>query len=230
MKFSDREHFHPYIIRDIREIKRHSSEIQVEFTLFGFITQHMDKVIPSIIEMSRFPIIFEGRKISFYTERIVDQSGKLVFDQKKHIICHPTIFSMELTPEISNRVKMRFDTPLRIKHNNIFMRSFLFDPIILSLYRRLVYLNEHFNNSELKLSQYEINDQIVISSSQFKWEERPRKSLVKDQVMSLGGLLGEVELSNVDPYTYQLLKLGEIVQVGKQTSFGLGKYTMEDLN
>jgi CRISPR/Cas system endoribonuclease Cas6 (RAMP superfamily) len=45
----------------------------------------------------------------------------------------------------------------------------------------------------------------------------------------MGGVLGEIVLSGVDKNTYDLLKLGETIGVGKQTVFGLGKYKMEDI-
>jgi CRISPR/Cas system endoribonuclease Cas6 (RAMP superfamily) len=41
--------------------------------------------------------------------------------------------------------------------------------------------------------------------------------------------MGDIVLSNVDKTTYDLLKIGEITGVGKQTTFGLGSYKMEDI-
>lgn len=45
--------------------------------------------------------------------------------------------------------------------------------------------------------------------------------------MNLGGLMGEFWISNLDEKSYQLLKLGELIGVGKQTVFGLGKINIK---
>jgi len=41
-------------------------------------------------------------------------------------------------------------------------------------------------------------------------------------------LLGYIELKNIDKESYKLLKLAEIIGVGKQTVFGLGKIELLD--
>ncbi len=41
--------------------------------------------------------------------------------------------------------------------------------------------------------------------------------------------MGEMIISNIDKKSYQLLKTGEIIGVGKQTVFGLGKIKVEDI-
>jgi CRISPR/Cas system endoribonuclease Cas6 (RAMP superfamily) len=45
--------------------------------------------------------------------------------------------------------------------------------------------------------------------------------------MRLGGIVGEVEYRNLDPTSYKFLKLAELIGVGKQTVFGLGKVKVE---
>jgi len=45
----------------------------------------------------------------------------------------------------------------------------------------------------------------------------------------MDGILGEMVITGIDKRSYQLLKLGELVGVGKQTVFGLGRIEIEDL-
>ncbi len=45
--------------------------------------------------------------------------------------------------------------------------------------------------------------------------------------MKIGGVLGEITYDDIDEKSYQLLKLGEIIGVGKQTVFGLGEIEIE---
>jgi CRISPR/Cas system endoribonuclease Cas6 (RAMP superfamily) len=41
--------------------------------------------------------------------------------------------------------------------------------------------------------------------------------------MNLGGIMGEIEIKNIDEKSYHVLKLGELLACGKSTVFGLGK-------
>ncbi|MBU2578468.1 CRISPR system precrRNA processing endoribonuclease RAMP protein Cas6, partial [Patescibacteria group bacterium] len=47
-----------------------------------------------------------------------------------------------------------------------------------------------------------------------------------DTRMKMGGFMGEITFEgDIDPFMH-LIKAGEILHVGKGTSFGLGKYEM----
>ena len=48
--------------------------------------------------------------------------------------------------------------------------------------------------------------------------------------MNFGGLVGSLEMRGISKKCMDLLKLGEIIGVGKQTVFGLGKIETEDMN
>lgn len=41
--------------------------------------------------------------------------------------------------------------------------------------------------------------------------------------LKIGGVLGEIGIEGIDAESYRLLKFGELIGVGKQTVFGLGK-------
>ena len=41
--------------------------------------------------------------------------------------------------------------------------------------------------------------------------------------------MGEMIISNIDKKTFELLKLGELIGVGKSTVFGLGKIKIEEI-
>jgi len=226
-QFSDRERFHPYIIR---EIDKSSDSIVIEFIFLGIISHHMDKVIYSIIDMSKFPLIVEGKRVPFFVESILDQYDQLIYNHQGQVINRSTVQQYVEPTKTSSHIRLSFDTPLRVKYENRFMRDFRLEPMLLSLYRRVDYLNKHFNESAIALGEYLYNEHIRVVKPSFKWVENFRKSFARDQKMSLGGLVGSVELKDVDENTYQLLKLGELVHVGKQTSFGLGKYSVENLD
>jgi CRISPR/Cas system endoribonuclease Cas6 (RAMP superfamily) len=45
----------------------------------------------------------------------------------------------------------------------------------------------------------------------------------------MDGVVGEIAVLGLDRRSYELLKLGEIIGVGKQTVMGLGRIVVEDV-
>ncbi len=60
--------------------------------------------------------------------------------------------------------------------------------------------------------------------------ELTRRSNRQNTTMNFGGLVGSLEIRGVSKECMELLQLGEIIGVGKQTVFGLGKIETEDMN
>ena len=56
-----------------------------------------------------------------------------------------------------------------------------------------------------------------------------RKSNRQNKRMSMYGIVGEIAIMGIDERSYKLLKLGEIIGVGKQTVMGLGRIEVEDI-
>jgi len=56
-----------------------------------------------------------------------------------------------------------------------------------------------------------------------------RKSGRQNKRMSMDGIVGEIALSGLDERSYELLKFGEVIGVGKQTVMGLGRIEVEEI-
>jgi CRISPR-associated endoribonuclease Cas6 len=127
----------------------------------------------------------------------------------------------------SSVIKLEFLTPLRIKKANkfaIYKDDITLNDILFSIYRRYLDIKKE------PFKRIEFNKDIKLISNNFKYQEITRKSNKQNSKMNFGGLMGEMILSGVDKQTYDLLKLGEMIGVGKQTVFGLGKIKIEDIN
>jgi CRISPR/Cas system endoribonuclease Cas6 (RAMP superfamily) len=74
---------------------------------------------------------------------------------------------------------------------------------------------------EYKKFPYPIIGEIVSKELHFK--ELSRYSNRQKTDMKLGGITGEMKLKNLSIETYNILKVGELIGVGKSTVFGLGK-------
>lgn len=116
-------------------------------------------------------------------------------------------------------ITLKFSTPLRIKKENRFVRGDELElvGIINSIYQRQMKLlvREH------KKFPYEIKGDIV--SKELKFVELTRQSNRQKTTMNMGGIMGKIKIKNLNKECYEVLKVGELIGVGKQTVFGLGK-------
>lgn len=121
-------------------------------------------------------------------------------------------------------ITLLFATPLRIKKENRFVRGdeLELEGIINSIYQRQMKLlgREH------KRFPYPIEGKIV--EKELKFVELTRQSNRQKTIMNMGGLMGEIKIKNLNKECYEVLKVGELIGVGKQTVFGLGKITIKD--
>jgi CRISPR-associated endoribonuclease Cas6 len=124
----------------------------------------------------------------------------------------------------SSIVKISFFTPLRIKRSNNFARDDIgIIEILNSISRRWSDLRKISHEREM------FNEPKVVSKNLY-YKELTRRSLKQNTKMNLGGIMGEMVLSGVDKRVYEILKIGEVIGVGKSTVFGLGKIKVEGLN
>lgn len=125
-------------------------------------------------------------------------------------------------------LRIRALTPIRIKYNRDLVRDLEFHILIRSLLRRLS-LIYYFHVSPEILIENPIElikeaERVRKIQDKTYWYDWERYSSRQDARMKLGGVVGEIsyegEISPFMPY----IRAGEIIHVGKGTSFGLGKY------
>ncbi len=119
-------------------------------------------------------------------------------------------------------VKVQFSTPLRIKKNNRFLRSEdleLFD-ILNSIHQR--------DRLIRSLGHEKVEAKGKIIEKNLYHKKLTRYSNKQKTKMRMDGLMGEIKITNLDKNGYDLLRLGEIIGIGKQTVMGLGKIKVED--
>lgn len=124
----------------------------------------------------------------------------------------------------SKIIKIAFLTPLRIKKQNRFAtKDIELLDILLSIHKRYLDLQK------LPYERVKLNTNYKIISKNLRYQELTRRSNKQNTKMHLGGLMGELIVNNVNEEIYKLLKIGEVIGVGKSTVFGLGKIKVEDL-
>ncbi|QKG28700.1 CRISPR system precrRNA processing endoribonuclease RAMP protein Cas6 [Campylobacter sp. RM16187] len=127
--------------------------------------------------------------------------------------------------EFLGNIKIELATPLKLKRNNkiLYPDDLILDDIIQSICRKC---NEIFKCN--KFEHFKTNIEVV--SKNLYYKNIIKKQSVRDSGMNFSGIMGYLSIKNVDIKTYEILKLGELLGVGKNCTFGLGKIVIKEDN
>jgi len=165
---------------------------------------------------------FSGQEEEVYS----NISGKVC---NKNLVV--TIKDLHLAPEKSapGQMSIDFQTMTRIKFGDIFVRHVEFHMLVRSLLRRLSALYYFHHGLEWKAEFVDLikrAEQVIRVSDRTRWVDWERYSHRQDARMNLGGVVGQVTYQGDLAEFLPILKLGELVHVGKACTFGMGKYRM----
>lgn len=125
---------------------------------------------------------------------------------------------------IQGRYAVQFVTPLCMKFQGEFLKEFQSEAIWSGIMRRIQMLN-YYEGYEVEYP--EVSKVPEILSQTVKWTTQERYSSTQDSKMKLRGIKGEVILGSLDEEKLDLLLAGELIHIGKNTSFGFGKYIVK---
>ncbi len=137
-----------------------------------------------------------------------------------------TTFRKKQLEQTGMEGRIRFKTPLTLKYQGEFLKKFQIRPILESIRRRIYMLN-CFEGIADDIEAWEPDAVPIQRSSEQRMIEVPRYSSHQNSRMVLRGIEGELELENVAPEALELLLAGELVHIGKNTSFGFGRYRVK---
>jgi CRISPR/Cas system endoribonuclease Cas6 (RAMP superfamily) len=132
-------------------------------------------------------------------------------------------------PSAPARIQMRLVTPMRLQHHGEPLKTENFRPAILldALRRRWDLLHCLYSDQQSAAPFCEPGS-IEVVVSKMKWADWHRFSRRQQKHMGMGGLLGTLELAGDGLQAgWPLLYFGQWLHVGKNSSFGLGRYVME---
>ena len=123
-------------------------------------------------------------------------------------------------------VCIRIISPVRMKLNGQIKNIFSPEEFLSLIRTRLFTLNREYGESE-RYPDLKSIDGIKVVSNDTCWFDQTRHSgRNRYRKIKYGGLIGEVILTNLSNDAWSLLKAGEIIQVGKGTSLGMGLYKL----
>lgn len=164
-------------------------------------------------------LIYDGR-----TGRIVGPGQILDFD----IIKQSVMGNLNCERPVE-RIRISFLTPLRFKNENRLGDALTFNVFIRNILRRLTLVSVHSPLSfciDFK-RLLSLAESVKTEESQLRWFDWERYSARQGGKMKLGGFVGDIvfagNLNEFLPY----IKMCEFLNVGKNCTFGLGKYEIE---
>ncbi len=125
-----------------------------------------------------------------------------------------------LYPQTSKtNILLKLKTPLRMKKNNRFLK----DDVELEEILRSINQRESQLKGDASYVKLDFKPSYTVISKNLEHKTLVRRSNRQKTHMNMDGVIGEMVLAGVDAKSYELLKLGEVIGVGKQTVMGLGK-------
>lgn len=185
-------------------------------------------LIPEVIRAAASAGKILGLNKYKYTlkEVINDRNDKLYFENKlymKNIKIRTVKDYIDNRLEISDEINMiKIMRPFRFKKEGKLATDINENDLINLLTKRILTLNALEGEKTDQLEDYNLS----ITDKQIDWEENARYSNRQNMKMKLGGLIGYIYLETDDLETKKLLIAGELLHLGKNTSFGLGDYIL----
>lgn len=217
--YEEKNSYHKYRL----DFELGQSFYNFSFYLFDDVTQKVPYIVSALhMMLTQNGLGKERIKFSSFDMFINDISC-----MKDDKIVLPKEYSKRFEIEkISKNIKLKLITPLRIKKENRFLRGDEIElkSLINSIYQRQMKIL----GRDFKKFPYEIKGEITNKKLHFK--ELTRLSNRQQTTMNMGGIMGEIEFKDLNKECFEVLKLGELLGVGKQTVFGLGKITMEEIS
>lgn len=172
-------------------------------------------------KLLRVSLIEENAETTLYRQEEGQINAHVAELAGAHINTHPT------DPQ---QINLHITTPLRIQHNGHPKRpeELTARDLLITLLRRVALISEFHVGKKLEIDFQELGEAAsrIESTKHLAWQDWTRYSNRQKQEMTLGGVLGEWQLAgNLQPFI-PILKLGQWLHVGKNASFGLGRYQL----
>ncbi len=129
-----------------------------------------------------------------------------------------------------NSLQIEFKTGTRIKYQGSYISTPEMAILLRNLLRRLNLLSYFHHNG--KILEYKMQDidslvgNVNITENDIKWHDWKRYSKRQRNKMDLGGFTGKVVYAGPLKQFIHILFIGSLVHIGKNTTFGLGKYEL----
>lgn len=237
---------HPFILEPFtnsRKSYQNGENLSFGLTLIGRAVDYLPYFIYAFEELGRIGI-GKGRG-KYELKEVAEESSKGEVLPKKRVIysgdtklltqTNPPIQWSDILinhPSPSHAISVSFITPTRIKYKNSLTKDLEFHIFFRNLLRRISLLsyfhcNHRIDDSGFKDLIQRARD-IKTAKRSLYWHDWERYSNRQETRMKLGGFMGEITYEGELKAFWPYIRLGEYMHVGKGSSFGLGRYRIEE--
>jgi hypothetical protein len=224
---------HPFVIEQPLTEKMEfgaGDHVACDLLLFGEINQSLPYFVYAFEQMGRIGIgkRVNGRRGRFVLKEVKKGRKLLYSDADQQLRLSSPVEELILSDPGADdsRVRVRLETPLRLKYENEIHADLSFHVLVRAMLRRISSLLNAWGDGEPDLDYKELIERagdVRIVDNGLRWFDWKRYSNRQERKMFMGGMLGSVTYEgNLGEYL-PLLDFCEKVHLGKNTSFGLGK-------
>jgi hypothetical protein len=230
---------HPFVLHPPITTQTHYSKgdpFNFDLLLFGPANQRLAYIIYACDRMGRIGIgkKINGSRAEFHLETVLC-AGQAIYqakDQRLINLLPAENLEMKFGGSGANcgTITFHFETPVRIKHQNHLSGGMPFHVLVRAMLRRVSALLTAYDKGEPDLDYAGLVQRaqaVQTEASTLVWEDLRRYSHRQDTAMLMGGLKGTITYTGNLAEYLPLIEFCARVNVGKQTTFGLGRFTVE---
>lgn len=221
---------------DDRRYFRRGETLDFYLILFGKTIVYLNQFVQAFQEMGIRSGIGKSHA-RFLISDIKNTEGQSVLmnnvlDMRKcivHVLYDYLLFRTMWSDITRQGNRIVFRSPLTLKYQNEFLQEFRLNAIVNAVVRR-IYMLDCFEGIESDI--YEKYNYGGIIVPEFLQQENYsvrvcRYSTRKNEKMILKGIKGHALLPKLTEDIWQILIVGELIHIGKNTSFGFGRYVIQ---
>ncbi len=225
---------HPYVIHPPIETKTNykaGDYITFGLTVFGKYINDLPFFVYSFILAGKIGISYKRSKYKLmFVDNICNNKFTRIYNDtlgQLSTTYSPVDIKATLSEDVNyNNITLNFLTPLRIQEKGLIRDKNLItkELLIRTIERRILIISNLFCNNLVDDIKTPINNAISITNNNLYYYDWSRYSNRQKTKMEMGGFKGDITLTGDISKFYNLIKLGELTNIGKNTVFGLGKY------
>lgn len=230
---------HPFVICPPGPLEPETIPLEVRLVLIGRAVSFLPHVLWSFHRLCQVGLGAERRRYALASVVARTESGPCPIWSPGDPTIHLSGFhAQKLEPgatplgEVSS-VRLSFVTPLRIRHERRLCTRLTFPILMTNILRRLYLLEQYHGDGKWELDHRALiaaADEVQCLEYRLRWYDWTRYSSRQETKMQLGGLIGTVTFAGKLGPFLPFLKAAELVHVGRNTSFGLGRMVIQEIS
>jgi hypothetical protein len=207
-----------------------------DLLLFGKVNDSLPYFVYAFEQTGKMGIgkkINDGRRAGFLLESV--NSGRRVIYSAETGTLETKGTAIDLTPQpvdpgaggVLQTVTITLETPLRVKYHNRLVSDLPFHVFARACLRRIADIYNYYGEGEPAWDYPGLvaaAEQVQTARHHLTWKDWERYSGRQNDRMKFGGLVGTSSYADVPGYFRPIIELAEKLHIGKQTTFGLGKF------